>query len=240
MPWPKIADAVVRRLVIYLRVLDEEARQRETTISSYRLAEKTGVSPALVRKDLAWFGEFGTRGVGYDVAYLRDELHRILNTSQEVRAALVGSGSLGVALTRYNIRRFASDRTFNVNIVALFDTDPGKIGLKIDGVEIYPLSRLQERVKALGITMGIVTVPAYAAQDVVSQLVAAGVQGVLNFAPTPVQVPPGIALQTADLSLEMQYLAYTMTRRLDKDRDRNWPRAADPSPTPALETRTDS
>lgn len=213
VPWPKIADAVVRRLVVYLRVLDREARGQERTISSYQLAQKTGVSPALVRKDLAWFGEFGTRGVGYDVAYLRDQLHKILRLEQEVRAVLVGAGSLGIALTRYNVRRYADDPTFNVRIVALFDTDPGKIGLMIDGIEVYPLRQLGEKVRELGAAMGIITVPAFAAQQVADELVKAGIEGIVNFAPTPIHVPSRVALQTADLSLEMQYLAYIMTSR---------------------------
>lgn len=210
MPWPKIADAVVRRLVVYLRVLDQEAKLGERTISSYRLAAKTGVSPALVRKDLAWFGEFGTRGVGYDVAYLQEQLHKILGLSREVRAVLVGAGSLGVALTRYNVRRISEDRSISVRIVALFDTDPGKIGLMIDGIEVYPLRQLAEKIRELGATMGIITVPAFAAQSVADELVKAGIRGILNFAPIPIHVPPSVALQTADLSLEMQYLAYVM------------------------------
>lgn len=208
----KIADAVVRRLVIYLRALEQEPADDDATISSYELAERAGVNPALVRKDLAWFGEFGTRGVGYKLAFLRSQLRRILNLEHEVPAALVGAGSLGVALTRYSVGRRAADSAFNVRIVALFDNDPGKIGLSIDGVPVYSVRELAPRVRELGVDLGILCTPATAAQEVALTLAAAGVKGILNFAPVALRLPPGVRLVSADLSLEMQYVAYLLER----------------------------
>lgn len=209
MRWKKISDAVVRRLPLYLRVLDEVSRDEDRTLmSSQELGERAGVSPALVRKDLAWFGEFGKQGVGYEIAYLRDELRRILNLKERVRVVLVGVGSLGQALTRYHRARLQRDPSFGIEIAGLFDNDPGKVGLEVDGVPIYPVSELEERVRATGVKMAIITVPADQAQGVADALVRAGIKGILNFAPTKLSVPDGVMVSNADLSLELQRLAY--------------------------------
>jgi len=177
-------------------------------MSSQELGERAGVSPALVRKDLAWFGEFGKQGVGYEVSYLRDELRRILNLDEKIRVALVGVGSLGQALTRYNKNRTEQDRSFNIEIVALFDNDPRKFGKTIEGIAIRPVSELAQVVKELGVQMAIVTVPADQAQVVVDAVVQAGIRAILNFAPTKLVVPEGVHVASADLSLELQRLAY--------------------------------
>lgn len=209
MRWKKISDAVVRRLPLYLRVLEEVSRDEDRKLmSSQELGERAGVSPALVRKDLAWFGEFGKQGVGYEVSYLRDELRRILNLDEKIRVALVGVGSLGQALTRYNKNRTEQDRSFNIEIVALFDNDPRKFGKTIEGIAIRPVSELAQVVKELGVQMAIVTVPADQAQVVVDAVVQAGIRAILNFAPTKLVVPEGVHVASADLSLELQRLAY--------------------------------
>ncbi len=209
MRWKKISDAVVRRLPLYLRVLEEVSRDEDRKLmSSQELGERAGVSPALVRKDLAWFGEFGKQGVGYEVSYLRDELRRILNLDEKIRVALVGVGSLGQALTRYNKNRTEQDRSFNIEIVALFDNDPSKFGKTIEGIAIRPVSELAQVVKELGVQMAIVTVPADQAQVVVDAVVQAGIRAILNFAPTKLVVPEGVHVASADLSLELQRLAY--------------------------------
>src|SRR5690606_28183210 len=153
-------------------------------MSSQELGERAGVSPALVRKDLAWFGEFGKQGVGYEVSYLRDELRRILNLNDKIRVALIGVGSLGQALTRYNKSRTEQDRSFNIEIVALFDNDPGKFGKSIEGLTIRPFSELATIAKELGVRLAIVTVPVDQAQEVVDAVVQAGIRAILNFAPT--------------------------------------------------------
>jgi AT-rich DNA-binding protein len=209
MRWKKISDAVVRRLPLYLRVLEEVSRDEDRKLmSSQELGERAGVSPALVRKDLAWFGEFGKQGVGYEVSYLRDELRRILNLDEKILVALVGVGSLGQALTRYNKNRTEQDRSFNIEIVALFDNDPSKFGKTIEGIAIRPVSELAQVVKELGVQMAIVTVPADQAQVVVDAVVQAGIRAILNFAPTKLVVPEGVHVASADLSLELQRLAY--------------------------------
>lgn len=209
MRWKKISDAVVRRLPLYLRVLDEVGRDEgRRLMSSQELGERAGVSPALVRKDLAWFGEFGKQGVGYEISYLRDELRRILNLNDKIRVALIGVGSLGQALTRYNRSRVAQDRGFNIEIVALFDSDPDKYGKTVDGLTIHPFSQFAEKAKELGVRMAIITVPADQAQRAVDAVVEAGIRVILNFAPTKLIVPEGVRVASADLSLELQRLAY--------------------------------
>lgn len=209
MRWNKISDAVIRRLPLYLRVLDDLAEDGDTElISSQELGVKAGVGPALVRKDLAWFGEFGKQGVGYEVSFLRDELRKILNLDQELAVALVGVGSLGGALTRYHLKRFAEDPSFSLNLVALFDTDPKKVGTTIEGIPIFALNQLEEQVQALGIKLAMITVPADQAQKVADLLIKAGIQGILNFAPVKLQAPTGVQVASADLSLELQRLAY--------------------------------
>ncbi|NLG68586.1 MAG: redox-sensing transcriptional repressor Rex, partial [Firmicutes bacterium] len=145
MRWKKISDAVVRRLPLYLRVLEEAYHSGEVKLmSSQELGERAGVSPALVRKDLAWFGEFGKQGVGYEVRYLREELRKILNLDREIRVAVIGVGSLGHALVRYNQQRYREDQHFNLHVVALFDADPAKIHTRLDGLMIHPIATLAE------------------------------------------------------------------------------------------------
>ncbi len=209
MRWKKISDAVIRRLPLYLRVLDELANDPNTQlISSQELGVRAGVGPALVRKDLAWFGEFGKQGVGYEVKFLRDELRRILNLDKEIRIAIVGAGSLGAAFARYTHRRYSDDSSFSLNVAALFDNDPEKIGKEIDGIPVYAVEELPDKVKELQLQMAIIAVPAEYAQVAADALVAAGVKAILNFAPVKVTVPEGIHLASADLSLELQRLAY--------------------------------
>lgn len=205
----KISGAVVRRLPIYLRVLEEATRDgNKELMSSQELGEKAGVSPALVRKDLAWFGEFGKQGVGYDVENLRTELRRILHLDRDIPIALVGVGSLGEALVRYFRRRYVADSGFHLNIVAVFDSDPAKQGEDIEGLQVETPELLEQRVKELGIRMAIVAVPPDAAQAVVDKLVACGVRLLFNFAPVKLTVSDDVHIVNADLSLELQRLAY--------------------------------
>ncbi len=209
MRWKKISDAVVRRLPLYLRVLDDMVRVGDSQmISSHELGEKTGVGSALVRKDLAWFGEFGKQGVGYEVEFLRSELLRILNLDREHRVILVGAGSLGIALARYNIRRYEEDDSFNLKIIGLFDHDVNKIGQVHEGIEVYPLNDVKDFVKKNTVKTAIITVPADAAQDVASQLVDAGIKAILNFAPTKLDLSEDVIVASADLTLELQRLVY--------------------------------
>lgn len=213
MRWNKISDAVIRRLPLYLRVLDELASESETElVSSQDLGVKAGVGPALVRKDLAWFGEFGKQGVGYEVAFLQNELRKILNLDQVLPIALVGVGSLGMALTRYHLKRFAEDNSFNLKLKALFDNDPKKIGTTVEDVPVFSLEQLGTEVEKLKLRMAIITVPADQAQYVANLLIKAGIQGILNFAPVKIKAPPEIQVASADLSLELQRLAYYLPK----------------------------
>ncbi|NLJ84875.1 MAG: redox-sensing transcriptional repressor Rex [Firmicutes bacterium] len=207
MAWKRISDAVIRRLPLYLRVL-EEVKSKQSSISSQELGSKAGVTPALVRKDLAWFGEFGKQGVGYDVEFLQDELRKILHLDAPIHMALVGVGSLGRALTRYNRRRFRDDPIFTINLVALFDADPKVVGTTFDGVSIHHITDISRVVAKMDIQMAIVTVPADAAQEVGNLLAEAGVKAILNFAPVSIDLPSDVHVANADLSLELQRLAY--------------------------------
>ncbi len=205
----RISDAVIRRLPIYLRALDEVSREEERRlVSSQELGARCGVSPALVRKDLAWFGGFGKQGVGYEVGLLRRELRRILNLDQEIRVALLGVGSLGQALVRYNRRRYQEDPGYNIRIAAAFDSDPAKQGQQVEGLEVWPPERLPTATRELDLRMAILAVPAEYAQLACDAVVAAGIRAILNFAPVKLVVPPDVHLANADVSLELQRLSY--------------------------------
>ncbi len=209
MRWNKISDAVIRRLPLYLRVLDElSVETDQELISSHDLGEKVGVGSALVRKDLAWFGEFGKQGVGYEVGFLRNELRKILNLDQEIPVALVGVGSLGIALTRYHLKRFEEDKSFNLKLIALFDIDPKKIGTIAEGIPVFSISEAATKVKELNINMVMIAVPAEGAQEVANVFINAGIKGILNFAPIKLKVPDEIHVGNADFALELQRLAY--------------------------------
>ncbi|MDI9418700.1 MAG: redox-sensing transcriptional repressor Rex [Firmicutes bacterium] len=209
MRWRKISDAVVRRLPLYLRVLDEVVKSGDTPmISSQELGARAGVGSALVRKDLAWFGEFGKQGVGYEVEYLRSELKQILNMEREHNIILVGAGSLGIALARYTIRRYHMDDSFSLKLVGLFDHDPDKIGKAYEGISVFAMAEMESFVRKHNVQMAMITVPADAAQDIAMQLVNCGVRAILNLAPVKLTLPEHVQLLNADLTLELQRLAY--------------------------------
>ena len=207
MRWTKISKAVIRRLPVYLRILDEVAEDTQL-ISSQELADRAGVGSALVRKDLAWFGEFGKQGVGYQVEFLRSELRKILNLNREIPMGLIGAGSLGEADTRYSLRRYEEDSSFSVKLVALFDNDPEKIGGSIENIPIFSLDELAAKTKELNLELAMIAVPAEYAQEVANKVIKAGIKGILNFAPVKLQVPEDIQVANADVSLELQFLAY--------------------------------
>lgn len=214
MRWNKISDAVIRRLPLYLRVLDDLANESEAElISSQELGVRAGVGPALVRKDLAWFGEFGKQGVGYEVGFLRNEIKKILNLEDELSVALVGVGSLGEALVRYHLKRYADDDSFNVRLVALFDSDPAKIGTTVEGIPVFSLEEIEKKVNEDQLKMVIIAVPADAAQEVANRFIRAGVRGILNYAPIKLQAPETVQVATVDLSLELQRLAYYVPKQ---------------------------
>jgi redox-sensing transcriptional repressor len=205
----RLPEATVARLPVYLRVLSEAT---EETISSDSLASGAGVNAAQVRKDLSHLGSYGTRGVGYDVAYLVRQISRQLGLAHDRRVAIVGVGNLGHALARYG--GFA-ERGFRV--VAAFDVDPGTIGQHLGAVVVEPYERLAEVVADKGVDIALLTTPASAAQAAVDALAAVGVNSILNFAPVRVCAPAGVAVRQVDLGVELQILSYYGTHALSGD-----------------------
>jgi redox-sensing transcriptional repressor len=196
-----VPRATVQRLPLYLHLLDERADQART--SSDELAALANLNAAKVRKDLSYLGSYGTRGVGYDVAQLRFEIRRALGLTSGWRLAIVGAGNLGSALANYG---GFSDGGFGV--VGVFDADAKKVGRKIGGLVVEHLDQLAEAVDERSIDIGVLAVPAAAAQDVADRLAASGIKSILNFAPTVIQVPDGVEVRRVDLSTELQVLGY--------------------------------
>jgi redox-sensing transcriptional repressor len=199
----EIPDATVVRLPVYLRALVALADAGETTVSSEALAEAAGVTSAMVRKDLSYLGSYGTRGVGYDGWHLIHEIRDELGLTQHWPIVIAGVGNLGQALAHY---RGFSERGFRVG--ALVDTDPTKVGLRIEGLEVRPLDELAALVETQHIAIGVIATPAGAAQEVAERMVAAGLYSILNFAPAMVSVPAGVIVRKVDLAVELQILAY--------------------------------
>lgn len=195
--------AVVGRVSLYLRQLEVFHRQGLATVSSGQLGAALAINDAQIRKDLAFFGQFGHPGIGYPIEELGGELRRILGIDREWPLALVGLGNLGRALLKY--RGF---RNRGFQIVSLFDNDPHKIGHAYDGMIVRPIESLDETLKAQNISLAILSVPSDMAQRVADQLVAAGVLGIFNFAPIPLNVPPKISVVAVDLSVQLEHLAY--------------------------------
>jgi redox-sensing transcriptional repressor len=201
----KISEAVVRRLPIYLRFLNELSLSNIQTVSSQDLGEKLDLNPAQIRKDLAYFGEFGRKGIGYNVDYLIEKIRQILKLDKMMSVALVGTGNLGRALCNYNM--YVKD---NMKIVAVFDADESKKGMLINHLTVQPMRELAKTVQQLGITVGIITVPAPEAQNVADQFIASGIRGILNFAPVVLKTTPGVRIHHADFTAELLSLAYYM------------------------------
>jgi redox-sensing transcriptional repressor len=203
-----IPDATVARLPVYLRALLAYSERGTATVSSEELAAAAGVNAAKLRKDLSYLGSYGTRGVGYDVAYLVYQISRELGLTQDWACVIVGVGSLGHALANYG---GFSSRGFR--IVALVDADPARVGETLAGVVVNPIEDLESIIAARGVTIGVIATPGSAAQEVCDRLVAAGVTSILNFAPVVLSVPPGVDVRKVDLSVELQILAFHAQRK---------------------------
>jgi redox-sensing transcriptional repressor len=205
----RIPEATVGRLPLYLRALVEIAETGAPTVSSDSLAEATGVNSAKVRKDLSHLGSYGTRGVGYDVAYLLHQIRRELGLTQHWPIVIVGIGNLGQALANY---RGFSERGFRA--AALVDDDPSKVGGRVAGMRIRPLGDLPAIVQEHDAPLiGVIATPAAAAQSVADALVDAGVRSILNFAPAALAVPEGVSVRKVDLAVELQILTYYEQRK---------------------------
>ncbi len=203
----RIPDVVVKRLVTYLRVLKDSSLET-AYISSAQLGDLAAVNGAQVRKDLALFGEFGKQGVGYPVQALTEQISRILGADREIAVALFGVGELGTAIVRYLSARRRFDPTYKFIVRALFDEDKRKIGSKVEGIIIRSLADLPSVCASGAVKIGILSVPALAAQEVVDKGIAQGIRGFLNFAPVKLKVPPGVRVQQTDVTLELQELAF--------------------------------
>jgi len=206
--FPDLPEATIARLPEYLRALHHIAEAGSETVSSEGLAAAAGVNSAKLRKDLSHLGSYGTRGVGYDVALLIDQIEYILGLDQRRAVALVGVGNLGHALAGYD--GFAS-RGFR--IVALFDADPEQVGKPLNGLTVRHITELGRAVVEEGITIGVIATPAGAAQAVADDLVAAGVTSILNFAPCVLSVPSGVDVRKVDLAIELQILSFHEHRK---------------------------
>ncbi|HZJ10900.1 MAG TPA: redox-sensing transcriptional repressor Rex [Trueperaceae bacterium] len=207
-----IPSATVSRLVTYLRVLTDLEEAGQTRTSSDRLAAEAQVTAFQVRKDLAYFGSFGTRGSGYAVQGLRLELRRILGLTRPWKVAIVGMGRLGQALAD-----FPQLGEYDFELVTAFDVDPGKVGRRLGRVEVRHSDELPQVAAELGLDIAFLTVPVPAAQAAADAIVKAGISGILNFVPTVVTTPPHVWVETVDFLAALKRLAYFLHGRAPVD-----------------------
>lgn len=201
---PRISESTVRRLSHYYRVLEEVAAEGQPMISSHLLAEREGITSAQVRKDLSYFGSFGRRGLGYNVDHLRAQIRGILGLDRRWRVAVVGAGHIGSALLAY--RGFAEQ---GFDVVAVFDVSEARVGETVGDLVVRHLDTLS---RADEVDMGVIATPVRAAQEVADALVAAGVRGILNFAPRKLRAGPEIALRAVDMTMEFESLSFTLSQ----------------------------
>ncbi len=203
MPERIISKSVIKRLPVYLRILDQLVRRKIDMVSSKELSSESGFTAEQIRKDLAYFGAFGTRGSGYNTEFLREKIIKIIGLDKRVDTVVMGAGNLGTALTRYN-----STKNPYVNVIAVFDKDPRLVGKKIENIDILPIDEAPRFISDRDIKVSIIAVPAVAAQEVVDLVVEHGVIALLNFAPVKLNVPDSVHVHNADLTLELQSLIY--------------------------------
>lgn len=201
----KIPEATIIRLSVYSRFLEQVDQNGVVTISSGEIAKGVGVSPAQVRKDLAYFGEFGTRGVGYNVKDLLQQTLKILGLNNEWSVIIIGAGNLGTALLSY---RGFKERGFNV--VGVFDSDPRKVGQEIAGLIVQSPDNISEFCKEKNIEIGILALPSQFAQESADVLAKAGIKAILNFAPKVLNLPRGIEVRNIDLSVHLEILTFNL------------------------------
>ncbi|MDH6121328.1 redox-sensing transcriptional repressor Rex [Kitasatospora sp. GAS204B] len=221
-----IPEATVARLPLYLRALTALSERSVPTVSSEELAAAAGVNSAKLRKDFSYLGSYGTRGVGYDVEYLVYQISRELGLTQDWPVVIVGIGNLGHALANYG--GFAS-RGFRV--AALLDADPAVVGSSAAGLPVRHMDELESIVESQQVSIGVITTPPGAAQQVCDRLVEAGVTSILNFAPTVLTVPDGVDVRKVDLSIELQILAFHEQRKAGEEPEDE--REEEPAPSRA-------
>jgi redox-sensing transcriptional repressor len=209
---PPLSLASARRLTLYLRCLEALRREGCPIVSSGQVGEALGISDAQVRKDIACLGNLGQPGIGYSTSELITAIRRALGIDREWRAVVVGVGNLARALLRYH-----GFQQQGFRLVALCDNDAAKIGEVLEGLTIRPMEQLIEAVQETGAELGILTVPAEAAQFAADRLVAAGIRGILNFAPVVLRVPPPVSLVAVDLAAQLEQLAFLVQWSRDRD-----------------------
>ena len=203
-----VSELTTNRLSVYLRCLNALDDAGVKTISSQALADQFHLNAAQIRKDLAYFGEFGVRGVGYYVKELRSHLRQILGLDRRVKVAVMGAGNLGLALADYQ-----GFRTEGFEIAALFDTERDKIGRRSrGGVPIHDVRVFRRIVRRDGIRIAVIAVPAAAAQSVLNEVVAAGIKAVLNFSPGTLKVPPEVKVKSVDLTVSLESLSFFLAQ----------------------------
>ena len=203
----KVSDSTVRRLSHYVRILERLEDEGTVTLSSDELAAAADTTAAQVRKDLSFFGSFGKRGLGYPVAELRARIRQILGLGRTWKVVLVGAGRIGSALFEYGDFRRRGFR-----IVAVLDSDPGKVGGRWGDVKIRPVEDLATIVQDEGVDIAILAVPGDAAQTVADAAVHAGVRGILNFAPVQLRVPASVSVQHVNMVMELEALSFELSR----------------------------
>jgi len=209
MKTEKISELTTNRLSVYLRCLNLLAAAGIKTVSSQALAEQFHLNSAQIRKDLAYFGEFGVRGVGYFVEDLREHITKILGLDMAHRVGIVGAGNLGTALANYN--GFTQS---NFTVVALFDNDRKKIGRRMGEaeIEVHDVKKIERVVREEAIDVAVIAVPARTAQQVLNQVMSAGVKAVLNFAPARLTARRGVKVKTVDLTISLESLSYFLAQ----------------------------
>ena len=203
-----VADSAVRRLSVYLRYLDELVARGIAHTSSEELAHYAGTTSAQVRKDLSFFGSFGTRGLGYSVAELSAKIREILGLGREWKVVIIGAGKIGSALSTY--RGFAQ-RGFTV--VGVYDNDPRKIGSAWDGQQVRDIALLEADAARERPDIAVLAIPADDVQGEVDRIVRAGITAILNFAPAQVQAPPGVTIKNVNMAMELEGLSYALSQR---------------------------
>ena len=207
-PSEQVSELTTNRLSVYLRSLNQLEAAGVETISSQALAEQFHLNAAQIRKDLAYFGEFGVRGVGYYIKDLKRHLRKILGLDRKLKVAVVGAGNLGLALADY-----PGFRREGFEIVAMFDAADSKIGDESrSGVPIFDIRELRKVARREHIDIAMIAVPAESAQPVVDLVVAAGVKAVLNFSPGALKVPPGVKLKSVDLTVSLESLSFYLAQ----------------------------
>lgn len=204
----KVSESTVRRLSLYYRSLSSFEGGGSKTVSSQDLAKEGRLTPAQVRKDLSFFGSFGTRGLGYPVKELKEKIARILGLNCTWNVALVGVGNVGSALVSY--KEFPRQ---GFNIKLLFDNDQRKINKNHKGIQVLDVKDLASKLKEHKIDMVIIAVPASAAQKVTDDVVSAGVKSILNFAPTHIKVPGDVTLRSVNMAMELEHLSFSLVNK---------------------------